>query len=162
MIRSNSTISRYFFLLFSMVSLLLFSESTFSQQNSNSKSTGKESKSTAVHRVVMQLSSGDSVVHKGLINNLRNLKAGWGDSVQVEVVVHGPGIDFVHKDRSTQQKEIQEMIDKGIEIVVCKNTMTQKKVPADKLLPRIGIVPMGVGEIIMKQEQGWSYIKVGS
>lgn len=162
MIRSNSIMFRTPFLLFSIVSLLLFSASSFAQQKNNNKSTGKVYKSTAVHRVVMQLSSGDSVVHKGLINNLRNLKAGWGDSVQVEVVVHGPGIDFVHKDRSTQQKEIQEMIDKGIEIVVCKNTMTQKNVPSEKLLPRIGIVPMGVGEIIMKQEQGWSYIKVGN
>ena len=153
---------RNFFLIFPIVSLLLFSTSSFGQQNNINQSTGKANKSAVVHRVVMQLSSGDSVVHKGLINNLRNLKAGWGDSVLVEVVVHGPGIDFVHKDRSTQQKAIQEMIDKGIEFVVCRNTMTQKNVPSDKLLPRIGIVPMGVGEIIMKQEQGWSYIKVGS
>ena len=158
--RSNLVLKSKFF-LFSLLTLMLFSTAAVAQKTRGKDSRNKEN-STAIHKVVMQLSSGDTAVHRGLINNLRNLKAGWGDSVQIEVVVHGPGINLVHQDRSTQQKEIQEMIDKGIRVVVCKNTMTQKNVPAEKLLPRIDIVPRGVGEIIKKQEQGWSYIKVGS
>lgn len=33
------------------------------------------------HRIVMQLTSGDTMVYKGLFKQLNNLKAGWGDSV---------------------------------------------------------------------------------
>ena len=35
----------------------------------------------AQHRVVLQLSSNDTLVWKGLMNNIKNMKNGWGDSV---------------------------------------------------------------------------------
>ena len=109
----------------------------------------------------MQISSADTLEHKGLINNLKHLKEGWGDSVEIEVVIHGPGIDLVTKGKSTQPEQLQKMIEQGIHFVVCRNTMKQKMITEEKLLPAIGIVPMGIGEIILKQEQGWSYIKAG-
>ncbi len=67
-----------------------------------------------VHKVVMQLTTGDTLEHKGLLKNLMNLKEGWGDSVQIEVVIHGPGIDLVTKGKATQEREIQKMIEKGV------------------------------------------------
>lgn len=51
------------------------------------------------HKLVMQLNSNDTLIWKGLMNNLKNLKAGWGDSVKVEVVVHGPGVQFMMKEK---------------------------------------------------------------
>lgn len=115
----------------------------------------------SIHKVVMQLSSADSLEHKGLMNNLKNLTEGWGDSVLVEVVVHGPGIDLVTKGKSTQQQALQAMMAKGVKFVVCRNTMKQRNISEDQILPNIGFVQMGVGEIIQKQEQGWSYLKAG-
>lgn len=93
--------------------------------------------------------------------NLKNIKEGWGDSVVVEVVVHGPGIDLVTKGKSTQTSSIQDMVKKGIQFVVCRNTMKQKNISEDQIIPNVGFVPMGVGEIVTKQEQGWSYLKAG-
>ena len=59
-----------------------------------------ESKKTVTrHRVIMQISSADTLEHKGLINNLKHLKEGWGDSVEIEVVIHGPRIDLVTKGK---------------------------------------------------------------
>ena len=122
----------------------------------------RESKKTVTrHRVIMHISSADTLEHKGLINNLKHLKEGWGDSVEIEVVIHGPGIDLVTKGKSTQPEQLQKMIEQGINFVVYRNTMKQKMITEEKLLPGIGIVPMGIGEIILKQEQGWSYIKAG-
>ncbi len=46
-------------------------------------------------------------------------------------------------------------------MVVCENTMRQKKIQKSQLLPFLETVPMGIGEIILKQEQGWAYIKAG-
>ncbi|SHE31355.1 hypothetical protein SAMN05444008_101119 [Cnuella takakiae] len=113
------------------------------------------------HKVVMQLSSADTSEHRGLMNNLKHLKEGWGDSVMVEVVVHGPGIDLVTKGKSTQQQALQAMMAKGVKFVVCRNTMKQKNITEEQILPNVGFVPMGIGEIIQKQEQGWSYLKAG-
>ena len=115
----------------------------------------------AAHKVVMQLTSADTSAHRGLMLNLKNIKEGWGDSVVVEVVVHGPGIDLVTKGKSTQSSSIQDMVKKGIQFVVCRNTMKQKNISEDQIIPNVGFVPMGVGEIVTKQEQGWSYLKAG-
>lgn len=113
------------------------------------------------HRIVMQLSSNDTLVWKGLMNNLKNLKAGWGDSVLIEVVAHGPGIDFLTKGKTTQQEKINYFKQMGISFVACENTMTERKVPKDAIVDGASFVKMGIGEIIRKQEEGWSYIKAG-
>lgn len=112
------------------------------------------------HKLVMQLNTSDTLIWKGLMNNLKNLKAGWGDSVKVEVVVHGPGVQFMMKDKTTQADKIAQFKKMGIEFVVCENTLRERNVSKEQLLPEAGFVKMGVGEIILKQEAGWSYIKL--
>ena len=113
------------------------------------------------HRVVIQLSSNDTLAWKGLMNNIKNLKNGWGDSVVIEVVVHGPGIDFLTKGKTTQQERITFFKSKGVVFVGCENTLTERKIQKENIIPEAGFVKMGVGEIILKQEEGWSYIKAG-
>ena len=113
------------------------------------------------HRVVMQLSSNDTLVWKGLMNNIKNLKNGWGDSVSIEVVVHGPGIEFLTKGKTTQQERIAYFKSKGVVFVGCENTLTEKKISKESIIPEAGFVKSAVVEIILKQEQGWSYIKSG-
>lgn len=146
------------FLLMAMV--LLFSISTFAQKKASNAHVKKGS-NMHVHKVVVQLSTADTLEHKGFLNNLKNLKEGWGDSVQVEVVVHGPGIDIVTEGKSTREKEIQKMMEQGVRFVVCRNTMKQRNISEEQIIPNVGFVQMGVGEIILKQEQGWSYLKAG-
>lgn len=113
------------------------------------------------HKIVMQLSSSDTLVWKGLMNNLRHLKEGWGDSVQIEVVAHGPGIELFMQNKTTQQAKIAGFVKMGIAFVACENTMKEKQISKDQIIPQAGFVKMGIGEIVRKQEAGWSYIKVG-
>ena len=113
------------------------------------------------HRIVMQLSSNDTLVWKGLMNNLKHLKAGWGDSVLIEVVAHGPGLDFLTKGKTTQQEKINHFKKMGIMFIACENTMMERKIPKESIIAEAAFVKMGIGEIVRKQEQGWSYIKAG-
>ena len=113
------------------------------------------------HRIIMQLSSNDTLVWKGLMTNLKHLKAGWGDSLAIEVVAHGPGIDFLTTGKTTQQEKIAHFKKMGIEFIACENTMAEKKIPKESIIPEARFVKMGIGEIVQKQEQGWSYIKAG-
>lgn len=113
------------------------------------------------HRIVMQLSSNDTLVWKGLMNNLKHLKAGWADSVVIEVVAHGPGLDFLTKGKTTQQEKITHFNKMGIEFIACENTMAERKIARETIISEAGFVKMGIGEIVRKQEQGWSYIKIG-
>jgi intracellular sulfur oxidation DsrE/DsrF family protein len=116
---------------------------------------------TVQHRVVIQLTSNDTMVWKGLMNNIKNLKNGWGDSVSIEVVAHGSGIEFLVIGKTTQQERIDYFKSKGVVFVGCENTIAERKIPKENIIPEAGFVKSGVGEVILKQEQGWSYLKVG-
>lgn len=113
------------------------------------------------HKIVFQFVSGDTLSQHSLINNLKNLREGW-PKAEVEVVFHGNGIFMVMGEKTKYSKELQDFVEKkNVKMVVCENTMKQKKVSKSQLLPFIGTVPMGIGEIVIKQEQGWSYLKAG-
>lgn len=113
------------------------------------------------HRVLFQLTSNDTLAWKGLINNIKNLKNSWGDSVAIEVVAHSSGIEFLQLGKTTQQERIAFYKSKGVVFVACENTIAERKIPKENIIPEAGFVKMGVGEVILKQEQGWSYIKSG-
>lgn len=123
---------------------------------------GKEEKIiTPLHKVVIQVSSGDSLVWKGLMNNLKHLQMGWGDSAQIVVIAHGQGLDLFRKDMSTQLDKISSFSKIGIQFNACENTMTERKITKEMLAKEVGTVKMGLGEIVHLQELGWSYIKAG-
>ena len=42
---------------------------------------------------------------------------------------------------------------------VCEHSMKNQSVDKSQLLPNVGTVPDGIGEIVVKQTQGWGYIK---
>lgn len=114
------------------------------------------------HLIVMQLTSADTVVHKGLMRQLNNLKNGWGDTVNIEVVCHGPGIALLMNNKTKLGTQISQLQQRGIDFVACENTMLEKKINKEEILPNMTFVRMGIGEIILKQEQGWHYIKAGN
>ena len=144
--------------------ILLFINGVFAQSktviNSGAINVSDEVKN-GKHFVVIQLTSNDTLIWKGLMNNLKNLKTSWGDDVQIEVVAHSAGIEMLMTSKTTQQQKITEFKNKGVVFVGCENTMRERKIAKDAIIAEAGFVPMGVGEIIMKQEQGWSYLKVG-
>lgn len=113
------------------------------------------------HRIIMQLASGDTTEWKATINNLRNLKRGWGNDVAIEVVAHGPGVGFLLTRKTTQHEAIRALKDQGVAFLICENSLREKKIDRSEVIQEAGFVPMGIGEIVMKQEEGWSYLKAG-
>jgi intracellular sulfur oxidation DsrE/DsrF family protein len=114
------------------------------------------------HKIIMQLTSADPEVHKSLINQLTNLSTGWKDSVAIEIVCHGPGIQLLVNEKSTQKESVLKFHGKNnIRFVACENTMITKNITKDQIIPGMDYVLMGIAEIVRKQEQGWSYIKAG-
>jgi intracellular sulfur oxidation DsrE/DsrF family protein len=116
---------------------------------------------STIHRIVFQASSSDPLVQKSITKQLSNLKEGWGDSVIIEVVCHGPGIELLMPSKTQYLAEIQSLMSKKIDFVVCENSMRERKVTKEEILAGSRFVKMGLGEIVIKQEKGWSYIKGG-
>jgi uncharacterized protein len=121
--------------------------------------TGKSN--SGRHHVVMEITSNDTLAWKGLMNNIDHIKEIWGDSIQVEVVAHGPGIEILVKAKTTQQMRMAGFKKSGVIFEACNNSMKARKLAQGDLVAEAAIVPSGVAEVILKQEQGWSYLKSG-
>lgn len=125
--------------------------------NGNAQNNHKPDK---IHKIVFQLTSDDTLVHKGLMKQLNNvLKA--APTTKIEVVCHGPGINFLVTDKTTVYTNIMQMKAKGVTFEACENTLKEKNISKDRIIPEAGFVPSAIVEIITKQEEGWSYIKAG-
>lgn len=110
--------------------------------------------------IVMHLQSADTVVHRSLVNQIGNLKKEMPNA-QIEVVCHGPGLEFLMKENSTYINRIDRMKLTGVSFVGCEFTMSQRNVKKEDLVPFAKTVPYGLAEIIRKQQADWIYVKLG-
>ena len=143
----------------SFVSIIIMLSSFFATAQETAPDSYRAEK--APHKVVMQLSSGDTLGWKMLMNNIKIMKSTWEDKVAIEVVANGPGIGFLMKEKTTQSDRITYFKSQGVAFVACENTMKERNISKESIIPDAGFVKSAVVELILKQEQGWSYIKSG-
>ena len=90
---------------------------------------------------------------------MRNIQQDLGkDSVEIEVVTYGPGLNMLKLDSAVSAR-VGDALGQGVKIIACENTMTNTKVSKADMLPNIGYIKAGVVELMVKQQQGWSYIR---
>lgn len=115
----------------------------------------------ADHKVVFDLTSDNQKIWETLLNNVENVKKELGPSTKIEVVVHGNGIGLLLKRTDFQKSRMAKHSSDGVQYLACENTMKRKKVNKTDLYDFAGTVPAGLAEIIRKQQEGWSYVKIG-
>ncbi len=111
------------------------------------------------YKVVFQLSTNDTFVQKSLLRQISNLLEAMA-GVQVEVVMHSYGIDLLLDD-SPFRKNVEDLRQRGVEFLVCENTIRNEKISASELTGVSRVVPAGLAHIIQRQGEGWGYIKAG-
>ena len=138
---------------FLLTALMLMSGLIFAQNESSDVDL-------AEHKIVFQLTSGDTNVHKMLVRQLGNVLTAAPNS-KIEVVCHGPGITMLTTKQTIVHTKVSELKGKGIDFVVCENTLKEKKVTKEEIISEAAFVKAGIIEIVKKQEEGWSYIRAG-
>jgi intracellular sulfur oxidation DsrE/DsrF family protein len=116
--------------------------------------------STKKHKVVIQLTSNDTLVQKSVIKQLHNILRA-APNTKIEVVCHNNGLTFLQTATTKQADKIRELSAKGVDFVACENTMRDRKVKREDLVGECRTVPSGVVEIMLKQEKKWAYLKAG-
>lgn len=110
-------------------------------------------------RLVIQVSDADPAKWNLALNNAKNVQQMLGaDKVDAEIVVYGPGIGMLKAD-SVVANRIDEAKNAHVTIVACENTMKAMKLTKDDMLPNTSYVPAGVVELMMKQKEGYAYIR---
>jgi len=109
-------------------------------------------------RVVIQVSTPDQRLWNQAFNYLENLREIYGpDNIELEIVALGFGIGVL-KLESTQGPRVAEALKAGVHVSACEVTMRRQKLTRDDMLPNLGYVPAGLGQIIKRQREGWAYI----
>lgn len=112
------------------------------------------------HRVVFHLASDDTLVYQMVVRQVNNILGVW-PTARVEVLANSLGVNMFRREGSKLEKPVQALVDKGVVFAVCQNSMRAMKLTKDDMLKQATFVPVGVAELVMKQEDGWSYIKAG-
>jgi intracellular sulfur oxidation DsrE/DsrF family protein len=112
------------------------------------------------HRIVFQLTTPDTAAYRALTRQLNNVLAHW-PSAELEVVAHNKGIGMLLKDKTNVQPEITALQAKGIHFWACENTLKQQNLDKSQIVSESGFVPVGIAQIVTRQEEGWAYIKAG-
>ncbi len=121
------------------------------------------------HHVVMQVNENK----KPLMNQTLTLAAKLskhyatlGQKVRIEIVAFGPGLTMLRSDKSPVKERLASytMEHPNVTFAACGETikaLTKRtgKVPPIIKSDQIKIVPGGFAQIVMRQEQGWSYLR---
>jgi uncharacterized protein len=119
------------------------------------------------HKVAIHVDENDPQVMNMALNNASNLARYYesqGDTVTIEMVTYGPGLNMLIADKSPVAQRVSAMsleLD-NISFSACANTMAgmKKKSGHDVvLLSEANVVPSGVVRLIELQEDGFAYIR---
>lgn len=116
--------------------------------------------STGPLKIVVHVNFPDYGRHLQGLRNVENILREVGDrGAVVEVVCHGGGIGLVEKARSDCMEQVASLSKRGVRFVACRNTMRQKSILPQDLIPGVEIVPSGALEVVRKQQDGFAYFK---
>ncbi len=112
-------------------------------------------------KVVFDVTSGDANVQRSAARPLRLMSESYPDS-EFEMVIYSSAYSMVDNKSSVAGETLREIVNRNnVSILVCENTLKRNKKDKSDLIPGVGSVPDGIYQIVMRQQQGWGYIKEG-
>jgi intracellular sulfur oxidation DsrE/DsrF family protein len=110
--------------------------------------------------IVFDITSKDTIDHKLVLHWIKEITENHPDA-NIEVVFYSKSLSMITTDKSTVADQVKEFAKKpNVAFRVCEIAMKNNNVAKSQLLPGVGTVPDGLYELVMKQQDGWGYIKV--
>ena len=133
-------------IIFFIITIFLFATIIFAQQKQ--------------HKIVFDFTKADTASFSTIVRHAKNIMSMTGNA-KLEVVCHGPGLDLLMKNKTTVQKEIEELNKLKVVFAACNETMKRRGIDKSQLLSQAIVVPAAILEISLKEQESWSYIKEG-
>ena len=114
------------------------------------------------HRIALQISDSDPV-KQGLIVSIsyKLLEVYGPDSIDVQVVAFGPGIDLLNADNPRRQ-QIDSLIAQGVTFNICGytlETIERKTGKRPEMNPKAKLVPAGVPFLLSLAEKNYTIVR---
>jgi hypothetical protein len=113
------------------------------------------------YKAIIQLTSGEDRVIKSIASQINNLIKALNSEVDIELVCYGQSLPFVLNEANKWSDVISNLLLNNVEILACGNMLKANSKSTDEMFPGIKTVPAAIAEIVVKQHEGWSYIKAG-
>jgi intracellular sulfur oxidation DsrE/DsrF family protein len=99
---------------------------------------------------------------KKIKQTLRNMDNALEDArlkgkLEMELVAFADGV-AVYDKSGPYEADLQKLLQKGVILAQCSNTVRERHIDKATLFPFISYVPSGNGEIIIRQADGWATI----
>lgn len=120
---------------------------------------GAEAAPHKTYHAIFQIDSGSSHIIKKTLNNIENLlhDPRLQGHIKIELIANSKGINVYMKNNGLEKK-LRHLQGEGVILAQCNNTLHELHVARKELYPFVSIVPSGVGEITLREAQGWAYI----
>lgn len=110
-------------------------------------------------KIVFDVTSGEVGVHQSAMRHITMMSTQYPDS-EFEMVIYSSALDMVLKEKSLVSKDLENLAkNENVSFKVCQMSLDRYKLTTSSLIPGVATVPDGILEIVMKQQQGWGYIK---
>lgn len=109
--------------------------------------------------VIFQIDSGGNPAIKKTLTNVENIlhDPRLKGKVQVELVANSKGFDVFTRNNGFEER-LRKLQQQGVILAQCENTLRELHIDRKDLYPFISYVPSGVGEITIREAEGWAYI----
>jgi len=115
------------------------------------------------HKLVYQLNKADPDYIEHILFSCGEMLRKYGDEVELVIAMFGPGIHLVGKKPGrpvspAHQTRAKSLADYGVAFHTCGNTMKTVGWTRKDLFEFASVVPVGVDDVMLLQEKGFSYI----
>ena len=114
----------------------------------------------SAYGVIFHIDAGDEATIKKTLNNVENLLHDprfKGKTLRIELLANSKGF-AVYVKHNGFKKRLEGLQAHGVILSQCANTLRELHVDRGDLYGFINIVPSGMGEITIRESQGWAYI----
>jgi intracellular sulfur oxidation DsrE/DsrF family protein len=120
------------------------------------------------NKVLIHIAYDDALRLSQSLDEVESLLRYYRDSRQdarVEVVINGKGLELVRVDTSAFANRIQDLQKEfdNLTFAACQNTIDRLKRERGilvRLLPGVIVIDSGMAELMRRQNQGWTYLRV--
>ncbi|MFT4024151.1 MAG: DsrE family protein [Flavihumibacter sp.] len=112
------------------------------------------------YQAIYQLDNGDPKIIEKAIRNINNALADprLSGKLTIELVTFSGGTEACLKGNKFEA-DLKSLVEKGVIVAQCSNSLRERKIERSQLYDFIALVPSGNGELILRQQQGWTIIK---
>lgn len=113
------------------------------------------------YKALIQLSTSEEEVIKSLVSHVKNLRTGLGEDAEILILCHARSLDFVLSKNKNFEASIRLLLSFKATIAACENMLKAHDKTKEELHEGIETVPSAIVALVVKQQEGWSYLKAG-